>query len=287
MEILTTVDEARRHVMNARFQGQTVALVPTMGALHDGHLSLVRSGQSKCGRVIATIFVNPTQFGPSEDLQSYPRMLDADLDQLRAAGVDAVFVPTAEVMYPSGFSTHIGEPDVAKPLEGEFRPGHFRGVMTVVMKFFQILPADVAIFGQKDFQQFAVIRAMVRDLDVGIDLIAAPIIRESDGLAMSSRNRYLSKDERQTSLRISRALNDAVNSIRAGEDDASTLESRLHQTLTQPIDHIAPVDSVDYAVLRDANTLEPVRKVSAQETVALIAARVGSTRLIDNAVLTF
>ncbi|MFK7736278.1 MAG: pantoate--beta-alanine ligase [Pirellulaceae bacterium] len=278
VKVTESLHEAYAHVDYWRREGLKVGLVPTMGALHEGHLSLVNRGASECEKMAASIFVNPTQFGPNEDLDRYPRTLDADLEALQAAGVELVFVPKPTTLYPSGFSTYIQPPANSLPLEGAFRPGHFRGVATVVLKLFQILPAHVAYFGQKDFQQLAVIRAMVHDLNLPIRVVGCPTMREPDGLAMSSRNRYLSESERKRSLCISRALDAAEALVLRGEREVAALEAEMTQIL---LNH---TDSVDYAVIVDCDSLEAVQELQT-EAVALIACYVGKTRLIDNRVL--
>ncbi|MDG2222155.1 MAG: pantoate--beta-alanine ligase [Rubripirellula sp.] len=277
MKTLSTPDEARQFTRALRANGKRVGLVPTMGALHAGHLSLVDQSQRHCDATIATIFVNPTQFAATEDLSCYPRTLEQDYEMLAAAGVAAVFVPQNEAMYPPGFSTYVEPPEVARTLEGNCRPEHFRGVTTVVMKLFHAVPADCAFFGKKDYQQWKVIQAMSRDLDVGIDVIACEIIREPDGLALSSRNRYLDPSERHRALRLSAALKDVEQAIAAGERDAATLQDRMRQTLVSG----DGVHQIDYAVIVNADTLVPLANLD-RPAVALIAARVGQTRLIDN-----
>lgn len=262
-----------------RRDGKSIGVVPTMGALHEGHISLVRRAKAECDLCVATIFVNPSQFGPSEDFQRYPRTLDADLEMLRSAGCDFVFTPSIETIYPKGYSTFIEPPEVANRLEGSFRPGHFRGVATIVLKLFMLIPAHVAYFGRKDYQQVAVISAMVRDLAVPIRIEACETIREQDGLAMSSRNRYLSKSDRQRALGLSRALDRAQSMLDSGCVRVSQLEDAMRQVLLA-----APVDSIDYAVIVDTESLMPIESVAVQ-AVALIAARVGTTRLIDNQTL--
>lgn len=251
-----------------------------MGALHDGHLSLVRQAKQHCDVCVTTIFVNPTQFAPNEDLSRYPRPLDRDLELLTGEGVDAVFLPTNEVMYPSGFGTYVMPPPIGLPLEGASRPEHFRGVTTVVMKLFQIIAADHAFFGQKDFQQLRVIQDMVRDLNVPVQIIPCEIVRESDGLAMSSRNRYLSDDERRRALSINQAIGKVLDVVGAGETSVDELNSLLHRTLQ-------PCDSVDYALVADIGSLQPIESLSGVpgHDIVLIAARVGTTRLIDNQIL--
>ncbi|MGI9474112.1 MAG: pantoate--beta-alanine ligase, partial [Rubripirellula sp.] len=216
MEVFHSVQEAQRFTLEQRATRQRVGVVPTMGALHEGHISLVAQSRSQ-GPTIATIFVNPTQFGPGEDLDKYPRTLDSDCKLLRDAGADAVFVPETKQMYPEGFSTYVDPPEVARSLEGVCRPDHFRGVTTVVLKLFQAIPASHAFFGKKDYQQLRVIESMVRDLNVGIEIVGCETVREADGLALSSRNRYLSPAERVRGLRISQALNGAEQSLRSGE----------------------------------------------------------------------
>lgn len=283
MQILKTVEQARGFVRKLRQNGATVGLVPTMGALHEGHLSLVRMGTSQCDHTIATIFVNPTQFAAGEDLGKYPRTLQADLDGLRSVNAAAVYVPDADQIYPPGFSTAVQPPQVSRTLEGEFRPTHFQGVATVVLKLFNILPATHAFFGQKDYQQLRVIQDMVRDLDVEIEVVACPIIRDPDGMAMSSRNRYLSEAERSRGLRLSQALAAAQDLFQGGERSVKTLENVLHESLLADGPENG-VDSIDYATVVDATTLAPIERID-NDAVALIAARVGQTRLIDNRLL--
>ncbi|MCC9602082.1 pantoate--beta-alanine ligase [Stieleria sp. JC731] len=266
-------------------QSHTVGLVPTMGALHDGHLSLVAMSRSRCDDSIATIFVNPTQFAPGEDLDKYPRTLERDLEKLTNAGCDAVFIPSTDEMYPPGSSTMVVPPKVALPLEGKFRPEHFRGVATVVLKLFQILPASHAFFGQKDFQQLRVIETMVDDLNVPIEIVSCPIVREADGLAMSSRNRYLNVDERQRSLCLSQALAEVEAAFKGGQREVKTLTEILHRHLP-PAANTNTVDRVDYAVIVDSQSLKPIERIESS-AVTLLAAHVGTTRLIDNCILRF
>lgn len=276
MRVLTSPADMQAEVLKLRRAGQRVGLVPTMGALHAGHLSLVEMAHRHSDVVIATIFVNPTQFGPREDYSRYPRTLDQDLSALSAADCNLVLVPTADDIYPPGFSTYVQPPAVAEPLEGLCRPGHFRGVATVVLKLFHLVPVDVACFGLKDFQQQLVIRRMVQDLGLPIEIIPCPIIREPDGLAMSSRNRYLSSAERQQALSISRALNMSHEMVMAGERDAAVIAGKMRDTMTS-----AGIERIDYVALADPETLADVA-ILRGPAVALIAAYVGSTRLIDN-----
>ncbi|MCA9137569.1 MAG: pantoate--beta-alanine ligase [Planctomycetales bacterium] len=283
MQIIHTTKQAREFVWNLRRNDSTVGLVPTMGALHDGHLSLVQASGRRCDHTVATIFVNPTQFAPGEDLQKYPRTLDADIAGLRSAGADAVFIPDQDQIYPPGCSTFVKPPDVAETLEGEFRPTHFQGVCTIVLKLFHLLPTTHAFFGEKDFQQLCVIQAMVRDLDVDIEIVPCPIVRDPDGLAMSSRNRYLNDRQRQRALCLSAALRQAEQAYLGGEQNPKTIENQMRSILSGD-DQNNGVDSIDYAAVVDSKTLQPISDLD-QPAVALIAARVGSTRLIDNRVL--
>ncbi|MEM8732703.1 MAG: pantoate--beta-alanine ligase [Planctomycetota bacterium] len=278
MKISEHSQEAYAHVDHWRKEGLKVGLVPTMGALHEGHFSLVDRCRDECDIVVATIFVNPTQFGPNEDLDRYPRTMDEDLAGLKRHGADLVFTPSAEELYPAGFSTFVEPPRNALPLEGQFRPGHFRGVTTVVMKYFQIIPAHIAYFGSKDYQQFAVIRSMVEDLDVPVRVQGCETVREKDGLAMSSRNRYLSPDERERALAISAGLFEIKTSVEGGESNVETLKTALNAKLTPAM------DSIDYATIVDATTLNEIESLT-NPAVALVAAYVGSTRLIDNITL--
>lgn len=279
MEVFTNGREIQQRVLALRQTGRRIGLIPTMGALHEGHLSLVRRSRSECEITGATIFINPTQFGPKEDLAKYPRTLDHDLELLKALGTDFVFVPTTETIYPPGFSTYVEPPAVAETLEGVCRPGHFRGVATVVLKLFQLIPAHIAYFGQKDFQQSLVIRRMVCDLNIPIEIQVCPTIREPDGLAMSSRNRYLSESERGQAIALSRGLRAAQQQFRDGVASAATLKQTIEVSLRE-----AGISRIDYVAIVDGATLQPVESASSN-TVALIAAPVGTTRLIDNAFL--
>ena len=280
MEILRTAADARSFVWQLRMQEMRVGLVPTMGALHRGHVSLVLESQRRCDHTVATIFVNPTQFAAGEDLDKYPRTLEADLTALREAGCAAAFVPEVSDMYPPECTTRVQPPDVALPLEGVHRPEHFQGVATVVLKLFHILPATHAFFGQKDLQQLRVIEAMVRDLNFDIDIVPCPIVREPDGLAMSSRNRYLNETQRQRALQLSIALAKAEQAIRSGQRDPAVVQQLMQQQLHCG-DSETGVDSIDYAVAVGSQTLQPIDTLTG-EVALLIAARVGATRLIDN-----
>ncbi len=262
-----------------RQRDERLGLVPTMGALHEGHLSLVRAARNSCDAVAVSIFVNPTQFGPAEDLAKYPRTLEKDLTALRSEGVELVFIPSDEEMYPPGAQTWVTVEGLSQKLDGRSRPGHFRGVTTIVSKLFHIVEPDAAFFGQKDAAQLAVIRRMVRDLNFGIEIIACPIVREPDGLAMSSRNAYLNAEERSHALALSRSLNHVKDVFHKGE----TLAKRLVAEGRKVISAESGV-RLDYFEIVSPDTLEEVEQAAAGTLVA-VAAYVGSTRLIDNVLL--
>ncbi len=274
--VVTTVAELREAVAAIRRTDASIGLVPTMGALHRGHLSLVERSRQRCDATVVTIFVNPTQFAPGEDLERYPRPLERDLQLLAEAGVDLVFVPSTEEIYPEGCTTTVNPPQVARLLEGESRPPHFAGVATVVLKLFNMIDADVAFFGQKDYQQTLVVRHMVADLNVPIEIEICPIVRDEDGLALSSRNHYLSAAEREAALSLNRTLRKAEQAIREGENDGRALAASMTQSLIE-----GGVTELEYAVVADAGTLQSLETIRLP-AVLLVAARVGSTRLIDN-----
>lgn len=277
MERLISKGEVRAAVAEARRESKRIALVPTMGALHDGHLSLVRAARERADYVIASIFVNPTQFGPGEDFAAYPRDLDRDLDLLGAEGVDLAFTPTPEVMYATDAQVSVDPGPLGDVLEGVVRPGHFRGVCTVVAKLLAIAQPDLAFFGEKDFQQLTIVRRMARDLDFPVRVVACPTVRECDGLAMSSRNAYLSRDERAAATVLYRALRTAETLALGGERDATVLSEAMRVTVAEE-----PGVELDYAVVADPATLVALETLSDQPARALVAARVGATRLIDN-----
>lgn len=277
--VVTRVDELRHQVLAWRAAGESVGLVPTMGALHAGHMSLVHRSVAECQRTVATIFVNPTQFGPSEDFSRYPRQLERDLELLAEAKADLVFVPPDEEIYPPGYATYIDPEGPARLWEGAVREGHFRGVATVVLKLFNAAPADRAYFGQKDFQQTVVIRRMVADLHLPIKIEICPTVREPDGLALSSRNVYLGAEERDRALSLSRSLRRAVDVVATGEHDARRVSAEMRKMIESTWGV-----SLDYAVVADPDTLEELDRIE-RPVIALVAARIGSTRLIDNAVL--
>ncbi len=276
MKVVESPLEAYAHIDQWRRQGLRIGLVLTMGALHEGHVSLVRRSKDENDITVASVFVNPTQFGPHEDFSRYPRMLSEDTLKLRNAHADMVFMPSAEQMYPSGFSTFVEPPSVAKGLEGACRPDHYRGVVTVVLKLLSILPSRIAYFGQKDYQQYLVIRNMAEDLNLHVRVQCCETVRESDGLAMSSRNRYLKPAQRHQALGLWRALVTAKEMLAHGDIDVSRLESAMRNQLYKD-----GVDRIDYARVVDRESLEPMINVD-RPSVALIAAYVGSTRLIDN-----
>ncbi|MDO8916130.1 MAG: pantoate--beta-alanine ligase [Coriobacteriia bacterium] len=276
MERVVSVDEVRAALARLRRDGRTVGFVPTMGALHDGHLSLVRASRRHADVTVVSIFVNPTQFGPGEDFEAYPRDLDSDTALLADEGVDILLTPTVDAMYPPGADTHVDPGRIGTVLCGAARPGHFTGVATVVTKLFQIVTPDIAFFGEKDYQQLKILEKVARDLDMRVRVAGCPIVREPDGLAMSSRNRYLSPDQRSHATVLYRALATAHDAACAGETDAGVLTRGVRET----IDREEGVE-LEYAVVVDAETLDPVSVVQ-RPARALVAARVGSARLIDN-----
>jgi pantoate--beta-alanine ligase len=260
----------------ARADGRPAGFVPTMGALHEGHMSLVRAAMAECRTVIASIFVNPTQFGPGEDFQKYPRTLSQDSRKLEDAGVDFLFAPAPEEIYPRGFCTWVNVEGLSERLEGRLRPGHFRGVTTVVLKLLEIVQPAKAFFGRKDAQQARLIRQMARDLHLDSEIVACPIVREPDGLAMSSRNAYLRPEERRAATVLYRALDGASQAIARGERDALRLVAAMREMLRS--ERLA---EPDYVELVDAETLEPMTRLRGV-CFALLAVRIGATRLIDN-----
>jgi len=277
-DVLRTVSQVRERVRSLHARGKRLALVPTMGALHDGHLSLMREGSRRADVCAASIFVNPAQFGPAEDLSRYPRDEAGDVEKCASVGVSFVWAPEVKEVYPEGAQTFVEVEGLQRRWCGEKRPGHFRGVATVVAKLFTVLEPDVALFGEKDFQQLAVIRQMVRDLWMPVEVVGMPIVREPDGLAMSSRNRYLSQDERDRALGLSRALRSA-SALRSGGE---TRGRRLVEVALEEMERAGA--RVDYVAVVDPGSLEPLSVVDRPARM-LIAAFVGKTRLIDNAAL--
>jgi len=279
MQIVRTVNELRAWSRTARMAGKTVGLVPTMGALHAGHASLIGMARSRCGAVAVSIFVNPTQFAPNEDYARYPRTLDADCAMAERTGADVVFAPAVEEMYPLGAETFVEVEQISDRLDGQSRPGHFRGVATVVAKLFIAGEPDFAFFGQKDAAQVAVLRRMIADLRMGLELVVCPIVREADGLALSSRNVYLSAEERKRALVLSRSLRHVEELVAGGERDAEKLRAAARTVIGEE-----PAVRVDYLALVDWATLEPV-ETAVPGTLFAVAAWVGETRLIDNTII--
>ena len=275
MRVVKTVADLREALGPDRRAGRAIGLVPTMGYLHDGHLALVGESVARCDVTVVSIFVNPTQFGENEDLGSYPRDTDRDLALCRETGADLVFMPGVEDIYPAGFQTYVEPGPLAEPLCGAFRPGHFRGVATVVAKLFNMVQPDIAFFGQKDFQQVAVVRQMARDLDMPLTVITVDTVREDDGIAMSSRNAYLDAAERRRARCISRGLFAAKAAFEAGERDSGRLLALAREPLSE-------MDSVQYVELVDAETLSPVTGAVGRSAAICVAGYIGKTRLIDN-----
>jgi pantoate--beta-alanine ligase len=278
MEIISTMREMSRISDELRSSGKTIVLVPTMGYFHEGHLSLMREGRRRGDVLVVSLFVNPTQFGEGEDYQIYPRDFSRDKALVEGIGVDILFVPTVEQMYPEGCQTFVETERVTKPMEGQFRPNHFRGVTTVVAKLFNIVKPHIAIFGEKDFQQLAVIRRMVEDLNMGVEIIGMPIVRERDGLAMSSRNQYLTSDQREAALSLNRSLQEASQLFRSGERNSGRIIDAVERVIGPERDV-----TIEYVEIRDAKTLEEIEMIEGQAVIAL-AIKVGKVRLIDNLV---
>lgn len=276
MEIISNLSAMQSRCGNERAEGRTIAFVPTMGYLHEGHLSLLREGRRRGDLLVLSIFVNPTQFGVGEDLDTYPRDLGRDVDLARSNGTDLIFVPEAGEMYPPGYATYVEVEGLGDGLCGANRPGHFRGVTTVVSKLFALVQPHVALFGRKDFQQLAIIRQMTRDLNLPVEIVGLPIVREPDGLAMSSRNVNLSPTERQQALALSAALRQATALARGGESSAAVLIEAARERIAREAGA-----RIDYIEIRHQQTLAKMTSINA-EAQMLLAVRIGSTRLIDN-----
>lgn len=279
MRIIESVSEMQQQADMWRGEGKRIALVPTMGYLHAGHLTLMQKAQTHADIVVMSVFVNPTQFGPGEDFERYPRDFENDIRLATEVGVDAAFSPEAAEMYPEGYQTYVDVTRVTLPLCGKSRPGHFRGVTTVVNKLFNIVKPHVAMFGEKDFQQLVTIRRMVKDLNMDVEVLGHPIVRESDGLALSSRNVYLTSEQRQEALRLSQSLREAQTLIQSGERRSDIILKRVREILKAGKDM-----RIDYAELRHPETLEEVSRIDGPTLLAL-AVFLGTTRLIDNCVL--
>jgi pantoate--beta-alanine ligase len=277
METIRTISWMKEKAREARQEQRIIGLVPTMGALHAGHLALVERAKKDCAPIYASIFVNPTQFGPNEDLSRYPKPLETDVERLTAMKVDGLFLPDAAEIYPPGFSTYVHVEGISDRLEGKSRPGHFRGVATVVLKLFEIVQPHFGYFGRKDAQQVQIIQKMVRDLNLDVEIVVCPTVREADGLALSSRNAYLNAEERKAATVLHRALQAARKELTNGVRDTQELQRAMHKVLAGE-----RMARVDYADLVDAETFEPVVRIGTKDCYALMAVRIGSTRLIDN-----
>jgi len=277
MEIISTISWMKETARQSRAENHVIGFIPTMGALHEGHLSLIRRAKAECSRVYASIFVNPIQFGPNEDLAKYPRTFEADVEKLIAAGVDVLFAPLAKEIYPPDFKTYVTIEGLSDRLEGNSRPGHFRGVATVVLKLFEIAQPHFAYFGRKDAQQVRILQQMVHDLNLNLEIIVHPIVREPDGLALSSRNAYLRPDQRRAATVLNRSLVEASHQIAAGVRDGLQLQSAIHKILSaEKLAH------ADYAEMVSADSLEPIARLGNSAAYILLAVFVGNTRLIDN-----
>ncbi len=280
MQVIHSIFDMQSLAMNLESKGQLIGLVPTMGALHVGHVSLIEAARKQCDTVVVSVFVNPTQFGPSEDFSRYPRTLEADIQACEKAGADVVFAPSVEEIYPKGYSTYVNEELISKGLCGHSRPGHFRGVTTVVAKLFNIVRPDVAFFGQKDAQQVAVIKKMVNDLHFCVDIVVCPTVREADGMAMSSRNRYLSTIQRQDSLALSQALFNARKMVESGVRSPD----RVIAETTHRLGEHRRIRLI-YAQIVDRCTMEPMREILPGKSLLAVAVWVDEVRLIDNILL--
>ena len=276
MEVAETIESVRAAVKTARGKGQKIGLVPTMGALHIGHISLIEAAVKKCDFVVVSIFVNPTQFGPGEDYEKYPRPVEADLDICKKAGVNLVFAPKPEQMYPDKILTWVNVEKLTEPLCGKSRPGHFRGVTTVCAKLFNIIQPDIAFFGQKDAQQAIIIKRMVADLNMPLEIVVCPTIREQDGLAVSSRNQYLDRQQRQDAAYIYKSLEKCREMVNTGKIETREIIDQMKKMLLQK-----PSMKIEYISIVDSETLEDIEKIAGKALVA-VAVRLGPARLIDN-----
>ncbi len=277
MEIIRTISWMKETVRQARAENHVIGFIPTMGALHEGHLSLIRRARVDCSRVYASIFLNPTQFGPNEDLSKYPKTFESDVEKLTSAGVEVLFAPEINEIYPPGFRTYVNVEGLSERLEGRSRPGHFRGVATVVLKLFEIVQPQFAYFGRKDAQQVRILQQMATDLNLNPEIVVCPIVRELDGLALSSRNTYLNSEERRAATVLQRALSEARRELNAGTRDALQLQTALRKILSNET-----LARVDYVEMVDAESFEPVSSIGARPIYALLAVFIGKTRLIDN-----
>ena len=279
MDVVNSISGLRESVARVRAEGKTIGFVPTMGALHVGHASLIRAACEKCDYIVVSIFVNPTQFGPAEDYDKYPRDIEADAVLCQQSGADIIFAPAASEMYPEELITWVDVEKITDNLCGASRAGHFRGVTTVCAKLFNIVGADLAFFGQKDAQQAVVIKRMVADLNMPLEIVVCPTVRDADGLATSSRNKYLTENERKDALLINKSLLKCLHLVERGVVEAKTLESEIRKTLG-----ISPDIAIEYVAITDAETLEAIDKITKNALVA-IAVKIGGTRLIDNVLI--
>jgi pantoate--beta-alanine ligase len=279
METITKIDEMRSAVKALKSQGKTVGFVPTMGYLHEGHLSLVRESIQKADSTVVSVFVNPAQFGPTEDLEDYPRDIRQDSEILEKEGVHYLFVPEVEEMYPEGYKTYVEVHDFQDKLCGRSRPGHFRGVCTIVLKLFHIVNPDFSFFGQKDAQQAIILKKMVKDLDLEVKIEVLPIIREEDGLALSSRNTYLNTEERRAALVLSKSLNEAQMMIEKGEREVESIIKKMKKIMNRE-----PLAKIDYIEIVDMDNLNPLTRIGKKALVA-VAVFIGKVRLIDNVIV--
>lgn len=279
MKILNTIAEVKEFVKSKKSEGKSIGLVPTMGYLHEGHASLIKKSASENDTTIVSVFVNPTQFGPNEDLDKYPRDIENDMNVAENAGAEIIFHPTPSEMYGEGYSTYVSVENLTTELCGKSRPTHFRGVTTVVSKLFNITQADRAYFGQKDAQQLAVIKRMVKDLNFNLEIVACPIVREESGLAKSSRNVYLSDEEKKQALVLSRSLKEAEQMFDNGERNAEVIIKKIKEILKS-----SPLANIDYVEIVDFDTIQPIKEINCEALVAL-AVKFGNTRLIDNVIL--
>ena len=277
MEIIRTISWMKETVRQARAENHVIGFIPTMGVLHEGHLSLIRRARVDCSRVYASIFLNPTQFGPNEDLSRYPKTFESDVEKLTAAGVEVLFAPEINEIYPPGFRTYVNVEGLSERLEGRSRPGHFRGVATVVLKLFEIVQPQFAYFGRKDAQQVRILQQMAIDLNLNVEIVVCPIVREGQGLALSSRNTYLNSEERRAATVLQRALDEARRELSSGTRDALQLQTTIRRVLSSE-----PLARVDYVEIVDAESFEPVSSIGARPVYALLAVFIGKTRLIDN-----
>ena len=277
MEIIRTISWMKETVRQARAENHVIGFIPTMGALHEGHLSLIRRARVDCSRVYASIFLNPTQFGPNEDLSRYPKTFESDVEKLTAAGVEVLFAPEIIEIYPPGFRTYVNVEGLSERLEGRSRPGHFRGVTTVVLKLFEIVQPQFAYFGRKDAQQVRILQQMAVDLNLNVEIVVCPIVREGERLALSSRNTYLNSEERRAATVLQRALDEARRELNSGTRDALQLQTTIRRVLSSE-----PLARVDYVEIVDAESFEPVSSIATRPVYALLAIFIGKTRLIDN-----